>query len=308
MVCALSAMGTKKMDEANDRIAEAVGLINHFWLTTLTDTALKAKAGLRYISHMWDGWFPYWYLWYNHCEGVYKMELIKAETADGYDWITEFSIKYYPSKTEAAFQQLSTLEKLCRNSEMFDSPPTHGKDSCPCHGMSHSGEEHKFDNLSQNTGTPQFRFHEVIPSEFFYTGNMMCAFNAKRGSNIRLTSQTSWKTVMNKDFEVMDDNGEVIAMLKKGKVDRDYPGFNLSNSLYRCFVEIWALVHQHLLRKESLQRSNGLVFHSDGYSTVPESTSEVQRIDVETELRSSLDQVLAPLRNAGIADSTICAN
>jgi len=291
----LNAAERKKLGGANDRIAEAVGWLNHFWLTTLSDTSLKEKARLKYVSHMWDNCRPYWYLWYNNCLGVYKMELYRAETSEGYDWLAEFTIKYYPSQTEFLFNGLSTLEKLCRNSEMFHTLPTEGACSCPCHGISHTGQDSRFPDLSQSTGTPSFKFNEIIPADFFYVGNMFTAFNSHEGSLVQLKSLTNWRTTLTEDFALTDDNGDILTVLKKGEVDKDYPCYAISYSFYHRFVKNWALVHNYEFQHESLCKTDGLTFYSNGYSVTPEPSSEIQKIVVQSELKFKRKEYPAPL-------------
>jgi hypothetical protein len=303
----LNTTESKEMDGANERIAEAVGLLNHFWLTTLSDASLKEKARLKYVSHMWDNNRPYWYLWYNDCSGVHKMELHKAETAEGYDWLAEFAVKYYPSETESAFNGLSTLEKLCRKSEMFHNLPTDGECGCPCHGQSHTGQDNRFPDLSKSTGAPSFKYSEIIPADFFCVGNMLTAFNAHKGSLVRLKSQTNWRITLTEDFALADDNGDILAVLKKGEVDKDYPCYAISYSLYHRFIKTWALVHNYKCQQESLWKTDGLTFNSDGYSVTPKPSSEIQKIIVQSELKFKQEEYLAPLPDEDISLVVKCA-
>jgi len=280
------------MDEAHDKIAETVGLLNHALLTIVGHAELKEQVRLNYVNHMWDHDRPYWYLWYHDCAGVYKMELRRSEISKGYDWIAQFNIKYYPSPTEPSFQGLSTLEKLCRTSDMFDSLPTYGECDCPCHGVGHAEHEHKLLYYTHTTGTPHVNCNELIPAEFFFAGSMWIAFNSRFGSIARLQSQTSWKTVMQKDLTLHDDNGDVIALLKKGEVDRDYPGFALSHFFYQRVVKSWSLVHHYMFQKESSLETDGLICRSDGYSVIHESSPEVQKITLQAELRCTVHDKL----------------
>jgi hypothetical protein len=269
--------------QEEDKMVEAIGLVNHVWLSTLADEKAKKQVGLNHVSHMWDQHRPYWYLWFDDCPGVYKMELQNSRTAKGYDWLALFTIKYYPTETEPSFNKLSTLEKLCRTSDMFHSLPSYGVCDCPCQGL-HPGHGHKM-HAAQNTGAPDVTSHDIIPAGFFYAGDVRIAFNERTGSMIRLESQTSWKTVMQSDFTLHDDAGGVLAVLKKGEPDKDYPGFTICNKLYRRLVASWSRVHHYILESESARESDGVVFLSDGYAATPATSTDVKKILVQSELR-----------------------
>jgi hypothetical protein len=282
------------MNETNDKIVETVGLLNHVWSIIVSNAEFKKAVHLKYVNHMWDHDRPYWYLWYNDCAGVYKMQLQRSEISKGYDWVAQFTVKYFPTPTEPAFSGLSTLEKLCRTSEMFHSPPTYGECDCPCHGTSHTVHEHKHQNYAQNTGAPHADFNEIIPVDFFSAGNVLIAFNSRSGSIVRLNSQTSWKTVMQKDFTLHDDSGDILAILKKGETDRDYPGLAISRFLYEKVVKSWSLVHRYTFQNETTLEANGLIFTSDGYSVISESSPEVRKIVIQSELHRTTHEKLEP--------------
>ena len=116
-----------------DKTTEVAGLMNHLWLTLFSTEQLKANAGLKYISHTYDQ-YSSWYLWLDNSPGVFKLELRGAHEIEGYDWLAEFLIKYYPSESEEAFNKLSILEKICRQGEVFSGHPAEGPTGCSCHG------------------------------------------------------------------------------------------------------------------------------------------------------------------------------
>ncbi len=281
------------MEVGEDKIVETIGLVNHVWLATLADEQAKKQIGLNHVSHMWDQDRPYWYLWFDGCPGVYKMELQGSKSAKGYDWLAAFSLKYYPAETESSFDNLSTLEKLCRTSDMFHSLPSYGVCDCPCQGL-HPGHGHKI-HSSKNTGAPDIAFHDVIPAGFFYTGDVQIAFNERSGSVIRLESQTSWKTIMQSDFTLRDDAGGTLAELKKGQADKDYPGFTISQLLYRRLVASWSRIHQYTVESKSVRELEGTVFLSDGYTAAPMPSADVKRTIIQSELRRNPSDRLDPL-------------
>ena len=198
----------------NDRTIEAVGLLNHVWLNLLADERLREEAELRYLSHMWDC-YPYWYLWLKNRAGVYKLELHAAQVSEGYDWLAEFVIKYYPSVDEESFNGLSFLEKICRQSEIFETKPTEGISGCPCHGQCEEHDKDRFSDLKDGTGVPAIHYADMIPTDFFCAGNLLLAYKAAMGCLFRLKTQSKWRITVIKDFTLKDNEGNLIKTLRK---------------------------------------------------------------------------------------------
>jgi hypothetical protein len=228
-----------------------VGLLNHFWLTIFSEEDFRNQAGLKYISHMWDR-FPYWYLWVTERSGVYKLELQETQDIDGYEWLAILNIKYYPQETEAYFNGLAVVEKLCRKSEIFRTHPAQGNGGCPCHSLAAKGEEKKFTDLAQGTDVPSYPDSENIPEDFFYADNLFVAYNTHAGSLIRVKSQTRWQVVMAGDAVIRDNQGVPMARLQEGQVDRDYPGFEISHFLYQRFIQCWVLFQKYKIQRERI--------------------------------------------------------
>ena len=272
----------------SDRTIEVSGLMNHFWFTVLSEERFKKRSGLKYISHSWQN-DPYWYLWFTDLCGVYKMELHDARTLDGFDWQADFIIKYYPSENESCYHGLSSLEKICRRSNIFHTQPADGY-GCPCHAMDH--DHKKFADLEKSTGVPALQNAEMMPSDFFYAGHLFIAFKDGAGSLLRVKSQTKWRVTITEDYAVADNEGDTIAVLKKGEVDRDYPGFEICDFLYRRFTGSWALFNQYSHHQERVWKGDGLNFFSDGQSLWPEPSPDIQKIIIQTALRCRSDDML----------------
>jgi len=270
------------------------------WLNLFSNESLKKQVGLRYISHMWSD-YPSWYLWLNDCQGVYKLELQAAQKIEDYDWLAEFTIKYYPSKEEDAYNGLSILEKLCRESEVFDSHPAEGHGSCPCHSLQSEVSGDRFKDLSHGTGVPSHRYSDIIPADFFYAGHLFVAFKEGTGSLIRVKSQTKWQITMTEDFAAADHRGDAIAVLKKGEIDRNYPGFEICNFFYRRFTRSWALFNQYSHHQERVWKGDGLNFFSDGQSLWPKPSLDIQKIITQTALRFRPEDILPSLADEDIA-------
>jgi hypothetical protein len=277
-----------------DRTTEVAGLMNHLWLTVFSSERLKVKSGLKYISHTWDD-YSSWYLWPDESHGVYKLELLGAQNIEGYDWLAEFIIKYYPATGEDAFHKLSGLERICRQSEVFNNHPAEGPPGCSCHGHSTEHETSRFRDLSHGTGIPSFQYKSIVPPDFFYAGNLVLAFKENEGSILKLKSQTSWHITMSEDFSALDGEGNTLAVLKKNEVDRDYPGFALSHFLYEIIINNWTAFHDYTFSEFSTFRSPGVRFLSSGTSLIKESSPEIERIIMQAELRYQTEKKLAPI-------------
>jgi hypothetical protein len=274
-----------------DRSAQATGLMNHFWLVIFSEKTLRKEAGLRYISHMGDDQ-PYWYLWHEARAGVYELALRGAQSVDGYDWLAEFVIKYYPVRDETWYEGLSLLEKVCRESEVFQTLPSTGG-GCSCHSISNSHEEHRFADIADSTGAPPYVHRAVLPADFFYAGHFYIAFKDSIGSVIRLKTQTSWQVVVTKDHAIKDETGHSIAFFSKGFVDRNYPGYDISHFLYQGIVKSWSLFHQYRIHRQKLWKGEGSRFLSDGQEVRKEPSRHIQRIIAQTELSYGSEEVMA---------------
>jgi hypothetical protein len=284
----------KKMSDDQslvDKTEEVVGFINSCWLTILSETFPKEQVGLKYISHMYDD-NPYWYLWFSDCAGVYKCELLEARMVEGYDWLAEFAVKYYPRDTEAVYNGLSILEKACRAGNVFNTHPPDGPHGCQCHSLPDEHEDERFSEFSHDTGAPSYQFSNTIPEDFFYAGNMSVAFKKDIGTLVRVKSQTTWRVIFTEDYAIPNDNGAPLIMVKKGEVDRDYPGFMITRFLYNKFVRCWALFNKYTTQDEHTWKGEGMLFKSDGQNLWPESSPDIQKIIAQTALRSRPEDVL----------------
>jgi hypothetical protein len=283
-----------------DKTEEAAGFINHCWLTILSETFLKEQCGLRYISHMYDD-NPYWYLWFSDCAGVYKCELLEAQTVEGYDWLAEFALKYYPRDTEVAYKGLSILEKTCRTGNAFHTHPPKGDCGCPCQSLPDEYAAKRFSEFSHDTGVPSYQFSNMIPADFFYAGDMSVAFKKDIGTLIRVKSQTNWRVILTDDYTIPNDNGSPSITLKKGQIDRDYPGFMITHFLYKQFVHCWTLFNKYIIQDERAWKGEGVLFKSDGQNLRPEPSLDIQKKIAQTSLRFRSEDILPSLTDEDIA-------
>jgi len=286
---------------SNDRTIETVGLLNHVWLNLLADGRLREEAELRYVSHMWDC-SPYWYLWLKNRPGVYKLELQAAQISEGYDWLAEFVIKYYPSVDEESFNGLSFLEKICRRSELFETTPTEGISGCPCHGHCEEHDEDRFSDLKDGTGVPAIHYADMIPADFFFAGHLLLAYKAAMGCLIRLKTQSKWRIIVIKDFSLKDNEGNLIKTLRKGEIDRDFPGFDITEYLFRHLVKAWRLFGGYAVFEEHVWKGDGMRFESDGETLFTAPSPDIQRVIIQTELFCDNAKSLPPLANPDIRD------
>jgi hypothetical protein len=282
MVVRKEANGTGTVD----RIAEVVGFVNHIWLTALTDPALKKETCLKYVNHMWSGGHPYWNLWYADHMGVYRLELQRAGALPPFDWVAEFAIKYYPRETEAYFNGLSSLEKLCRTSEVFHDVPSGTGEACCCTFDDLSHRRETFDDLALGTGVPACQFDDAIPPTFFYAGTLLFSFAPKSGCLLHLLTQTSWIVAASERYEVSgdSDSGSVYVALDKGAVDRHYPGFAITSYLFQRFASTIAGVGKYDCKTESTRKVDGLRYVTHGKRLTAERCSDLRSIIITLEL------------------------
>jgi hypothetical protein len=273
-----------------DKTIQVAGLMNHFWLVLFSEDALRQAAGLKYISHM-IGDRPYWYLWHAAHAGVYELDLLGAQAIDGFDWLAEFVIKYYPDKDEPSYEGLSFLENICRASDIFQTPPSAGG-GCPCHSLSHNHEENRFTDLAESTGAPPYARRGIIPPDLFYAGHLYIAFKETVGSIVRIKTQTNWQVTITKDHTISGGEGEPLNFFKEGTVDRNYPGFAISNFIYQGLVKSWSSFHQYAVNREQIWRGEGVRFLNDGKDIKTEPSHDIERIIVQTELVYREEDVL----------------
>lgn len=256
--------------------------MNHVWLAILARDDYRESVGVRYVSHMWDV-DPYWYFWFRDCAGVYRLELKNVAPHSGYDWTANFLVKYYPSISEKAFQGLSILEKLLRTSDVFDTRPAEGNESCPCHGGSHHHGE-RFGDLADGCGVPDMRYHESIPPDFFFAGHLALAYLADRGSLVTTKSQSTWRVEMTQDHTIHDEEGNLIAHLQKDSVDRNFPGQEISEFLHRRIANGWKCFHNSSSERESRWEQDGVIFKSDGRNLITQASDQIRKIVLRSEL------------------------
>ena len=291
MGSAANARLRKMKSRRADRSIQVAGVMNHFWLILFSEDALRQAAGLKYISYMIDE-RPYWYLWHAAHTGVYELDLLGVQAIDGYDWLAEFVIKYYPDRDEPWYEGLSFLEKRCRASDVFQSPPSAGG-GCSCHSLSHNHEEHRFADLAESTGAPTYACRNIIPPDFFYAGHLYIAFKDGVGSIIRIKTQTNWQVTITEDHTIRDAEGEPLNFFKKGAIDRNYPGFAISNSIYKGLLRSWSSFHHFEVNREQVWRGEGVRFLNDGRDLKTEAYCNIERIIAQTQLAYRPDEVLA---------------
>jgi hypothetical protein len=281
-----------------DAIVAAEGLLNHHWLFLLDAPGERERLGIKYLS-LGYGSSPRWSLWFADTPGVYRLELRKAVTVSGYDWLAEIKVKYYPSPDEASFAGLSIYEQVCRTGDAFRAGPAEGtveRSGCACHGGSHfaSGEK-RFADLTAGTGVPSSAYQDVIPQDFFFTGGLLLAYCERRGTRARWESQDRWRVRLTADCAIAGEDGSVLMVRRAGEIDRDYPGFFLTDRVCRRFVDGWSRFHGYRERDERRHEEAGTEFSSDGELLTPANTSEIHRIVVEVACRRTGIEELSEL-------------
>lgn len=249
-----------------DRLVAGEGTINHFWSICFADQLKKMRLGLKYISQMRDE-KPYWYLWFIDLPGVFKLNMLECKTAaDCWDWHALFRITYYPHPQENSFQGLSVLEQICRMSEIFDARPAQWQDDetgCVCHGgVHHHGP--RFADLRDGTGVPNITRAAEIPGDFFLAGQMELFHRDGYGSEVVWESQDRWQVKMTENYYIPDQNGMNLKVLRRGDVDRDFPGWMLTDFIVRRFAMGWQEYFGYDRIEKHSEDMDGVVFFSDG--------------------------------------------
>ena len=248
-----------------DRLILGEGSLNHYLTLCFADEAKKARLGLKYISQMRDE-FPYWYLWFNDFPGAFKLSMLACNSLLSWDWHALFRIKYYPHPLESNFQGLSVLEQVCRMSEVFDTRPAHweeGESGCVCHGGTHHHGV-RFPDLKEGTGVPNIQRAVEIPEEFFLAGQMELFHHEGFASEVIWESQDSWQVEMTDNYYMRDQNGATLKVLRRGDIDRDFPGWMLTDFLAQRFAVGWQEHCGYTRMDDQSEEKEGVVFTSDG--------------------------------------------
>ncbi len=248
-----------------DRLVAGEGAINHFWTLSFADESTRTRLGLKYISQMWDQ-SPYWYLWFADLPGVFKLSMLECVTEPDWDWRALFRIKYYPHPKEQIFQDLSVLEQICRMSELFQTKPAQwheGETGCACHGgIHHHGV--RFADLKEETGAPLAAGAAEIPEDFFLAGQMELKYCSGQRSEVSWESQEHWRVQMTENYYIPNPEGTALKVLRRGDIDRDFPGWELTDFVARRFAMGWKAHHSFSQLSEKSTEKNGLDFTSDG--------------------------------------------
>lgn len=219
-----------------DLVISVEGVINHFWQFVLADLATRKKAGIRYISHRWvQG--PLWLIWLINSPGVYNLAMNKVLKTEEHCWEASFSVKYYPALEEPDFKGLSALEKMCRESDIFNSVATYGKCECASCGRSKRAAAKQRPQL---TGAPAYEQIEIIPEDFFYIGQLDINYRGvDRSSAISIETLSRWQVRAAEDIHYAAEGCVTEILLYKGEIYRDFPGYEKMKLMYDRIVEGW---------------------------------------------------------------------
>lgn len=261
----------------DDCLVAGEGAINHYWTVCFANDNTRTRLGLKYISHMWDQ-TPYWYLWFSNLPGVFKLALLECVEEAEWDWRALFRIKYYPHPEEKAFQGLSVLEQICRMSELFQTRPAEwkgGETGCACHGgIHHHGVP--FEELKDGTGAPLASRAAAIPEDFFLTGQMELRHRSGKCSELSWESQDYWRVKMTENYYITDQDGTALKVLRKGDIDRDFPGWTFTDFVARRFAIGWQEHHGFEVLSESDGEKEGFDFTSDGRTLISSPSATIR--------------------------------
>jgi len=262
-----------------DRLVVGEGTVNHYWTLCFANEDLRQRLGLKYISQMWDQ-TPYWYLWFVDFPGAFKLSLLECVAEPPWDWRALFRIKYYPRPEERIFQGLSVLEQICRMSELFHTRPAQwagGETGCVCHGGIHHHHGVRFADLQEETGIPNATRATEIPEDFFLAGEMELRYGETQGTEVSWTSQEYWRIKMTENYFIKDQEGAALKVLRKGDVDRDYPGWLLTDFVANRFSLGWQAYKQYPQLRETTEEQDGIEFLCDGHTLSPQLCPSIRR-------------------------------
>jgi hypothetical protein len=265
------------------------GLLNHHWLCLLDASSGQASGPIKHLS-LGYGIGPHWSFWFTDTPGVYRLELHGAQPVGGYDWLAEFVVKYYPVPSEACFDGLSIFEQACRLGAAFrcrPATPETAERGCACHGLHHAVRGTRFADLGEETGAPSARHDERIPAEFFFAGTLLLAYRQGCGSRARWESQDQWRVVLTDDCAVSGADGYPAIRRRKGDLDRDFPGFFLTDRLSRRILDGWSRFHGYSACTAVRRETTGVEFFSDGQALASAPAADVRRIAMEVECRGA---------------------
>lgn len=241
------------------------GTLNYCLSAAFTDSDFKDSLGLKYISHMYDT-CHYWHFWFRDMPGVFRLELLKSAIVSPEGWEAQFKVKYYPHPDEELFQGLSILEQCCRTGAVFKSMPAvwrGGEELCACHGGG-CHQENQFADLADGTGAPQGLLSQEIPPDFFLAGSMELHHNAGEKTALVWESLDRWRVTMAKDFFIPGHEDRPLKVLRKGDVDRNFPGWTLVDFFCRRLATIWQRNLGYTESVSTEQEESGYEFFSDG--------------------------------------------
>lgn len=257
-----------------DLIISVEGVINHFWQFVLADFNTRKKVGIRYISHRWAPG-PLWLIWLTNSPGVYNLAMNKVLQTEEHCWEASFSIKYYPALKETDFKGLSSLEKMCRQSDVFNSVATYGNCECAsCGRLNRAAPKQR----RQLVGAPAYEHIETIPEDFFYIGQLDINYRGvDHSSAISMETLSRWKVMAAEDIHYAAEGCTTQMLLSKGEIDRDFPGFEKMTFLYDRIIEGWDTYIGTQQKIKVSQVWHGVHFLTNGTDYTSQADSSITR-------------------------------
>jgi len=260
------------------------GALNHCLWVIFADEEVRNRLGYKYVSHMYDT-SHYWYVWFTDLPGVFRFELQSSRLLPPSAWEAHFILKYYPHTEEECFRELSICEQFCRSGETFQTRAatwTEGE-RCPCHGgCSHEGQ--KFADLAHGTGVPCGTLSQAIPPDFFFTG-LLFLRHQEGCSTLEWESQDRWRVVMTTDYFLPDWEGRPLKVLRKGDVDRNFPGWPLTDLFGRRLAAGWQYLFGYSAAVRTYAEENGCDFAVDGEKLLARPADDIRKYKVCLEMR-----------------------
>ena len=96
-----------------------------------------------------------------------------------------------------------------------------------------------------------------------------------------------------KNHTIRNGDGQSLTFFEKGALDRNYPGFEISNFIYQRLVKSWSSFYQYEINREYIWKGEGVRFLNDGRDIKTEPSLNIEKVIAQTELVCREEDVLA---------------
>lgn len=187
-----------------------------------------------------------WYFWLHGVDGVYEIEKKKELRPES----REFYVRYYPGKTEPVLEEYSVEEQLLRfDEEVFDDAvihrPLEEHEVCPCcaaghpHGGSpencgHEMHDRHATETGRPKGIPRLLKKFLLNKEMFLIGALCVTVNTNGAVSAEIKTKKRLVSHAKDSIRIMQE-GHPVELVRKGEINRNVPGYELSRKFMEFF-------------------------------------------------------------------------